>query len=165
MGSALVKVHAFADVWPHTQFMAIASLREGRPPLNLSIDFAATVAQMAPETRFEMLVETHLSHPTDSHPALATRLEALGVDLASINEAAQLVAAPDPAAGLLGDVDRWERELSGQYVSRIAAQFDIRMPPKPGGHSSPIRTCPHCRTRVLPTKDRRCPSCGQEFVN
>jgi rubrerythrin len=163
MGSALVKAHAFSAVWEDTQRLAVGSLREGRPLPNLSKAFAAGVVRLAPTTRFETLVETHLSHPTDSHPTLATRLQALDVDLASLTKDARSVAPEEAAAGLLEDVDRWEEELSSVYLTLLAAPLGIQMRPKAVDRSSPIRRCPHCGTKVLPTKDHRCPSCGQEM--
>jgi len=117
----------------------------------------------APDARFETFVETHLSHPTDSHPTLAARLSSLGVDLASIAAAAGSVEPEDPAASVLPGFDRWETELTDAYEYRLATQLGIQRRPARVRGWSPIRTCSHCGTKVLPTRDRRCPSCGHSF--
>ena len=165
MGSALVKVHAFSQVWGQTMAAAIDTLRNGASTANLSKTFAELAVELAPSARFETLVETQFAHPIDSHPTLATRLDALGVPLTSVENAAASVAPDDAAAGLVPNLDNCEEALSAECETLIAEELGIQRIPRPQqSHWTPIRVCLNCGTKVLPTANRRCPRCDHSMA-
>jgi Zn-dependent protease with chaperone function len=167
MATALVKVHAYGGAWAELQKTAVAALTNGKPLVNVGEAFADIVARRAASNPFEGIAETQLSHPTDSHPALSTRLESLSVSLESVESAALVVAPSGAAASLLPDLKQWEQELSGTYQSLMAQQLRIKIPaaqehPRgaPSAKPNPIRRCNRCGINVLPAANKLCPRCG-----
>jgi Zn-dependent protease with chaperone function len=167
MATALVKVHAYGGAWGELQKAAVTALTSGKPLVNVGEVFADIVARRAASNPFEGIAEAHLSHPTDSHPTLSTRLESLSVSFESVEAAALQVAPSDAAASLLPDLEQWELQLSSAYQSLLAQQLRINIPvvqrQAPGARSdkpSPIRRCNRCGINVLATADQRCPRCG-----
>jgi Zn-dependent protease with chaperone function len=100
--TALVKSHAYGPLWPSAFAEAAATdiSAGGRVP-NASVVFASAAARAAAPALLDGILETHTPHPTDRHPSLAVRLEALGVALPDITLDALDVAPAAPAATLL----------------------------------------------------------------
>jgi Zn-dependent protease with chaperone function len=122
LATALVKLSLFADVWDQLRHTL-------PPPRNLSALFATTVQATTRQRildRFAVLGteerERAWTHPTDSHPPLAQRLQALGVSEA---EAAALVldlAPAEPAIQLIPDYHRLEEVLTALVQGRITTE-------------------------------------------
>ena len=55
---------------------------------------------------------TLLPHPTDSHPPLSQRLEALKLTVDDIAEAALLTTPDFPAVALIADYESFEKDLT-----------------------------------------------------
>jgi Zn-dependent protease with chaperone function len=131
MGTALVKLHAFAAIWSGVRDAAVSTMRNGRMFVNTSDIFAMAVASHAKPSSFEGIADRHTSHPTDSHPTLAVRLAALGVTVDEVAEAAMRIAPAAPASALVDDYNRYERMLSGPYQALLAMQNGIQLPAAP----------------------------------
>ena len=117
LASALVKVHAFSPLWSTFQNAAVNALREGKAYTNASTVYASTVSAVSGNEALEGITDTHASHPTDSHPSLAARLESLDVSLESVTSAALRVQPGSPAHELVQDVIAVEEEISSAYQS------------------------------------------------
>jgi Zn-dependent protease with chaperone function len=124
MASALVKVHAFAEVWGETINSIVEGAKDGKEiPGNVSLAYASAVVQRATPSALEHVASQTLSHPTDSHPPLSVRLEALGVGLSAVSDAALIVTPTDSPSGLVNDVERLEQEIGADYQAIILAAF------------------------------------------
>jgi Zn-dependent protease with chaperone function len=127
MAAALVKVHAYAGVWNDVQQAAAEALGKGRTLGNASKTFADAITQGATHEAISGLSESHLSHPTDSHPPLAARLESLQVSLESVSDAALAVTPQASAATLIPDLEKWEEEISASYQALMARQLGLEV--------------------------------------
>lgn len=134
-----MKVHAFEPVWARVEPSVLADLEQGRPVANIGETYAALVLAAArPDVLARATAET-MSHPTNSHPPLSDRLEALDVSLASIQEAALRITPADPASALMDDVDRLERELSHDWQALLAEEMGIAVDGAPPPQGSDAR--------------------------
>jgi Zn-dependent protease with chaperone function len=117
MAVALVKTHAFADLWPEVaEQLAATRTREHRADRTGSILFAAAAARAATPQALEGIAEIATTHPTDTHPALGERLESLGVRLSDVSIDALHVAPHEPAIALVPTADSHEQAL-GRILS------------------------------------------------
>lgn len=128
VATALVKVHAFAILWQAVREASAKSLEEGKAFINVSKIFAGVVVQSANPELFKVLDESHFSHPTDTHPPLAVRLEALGISLADITEASLAVAPSVSAIDLVPEAEKREEGLSDVFHSFLARERGISLP-------------------------------------
>ena len=78
IATALVKLHAFSGLWEGLEYAAEEALQKGQAFVNASKTYAETVVEHANPEALDGIAEMHLSHPTDSHPPLAVRLDSLG---------------------------------------------------------------------------------------
>src|SRR5207244_4441056 len=77
LASALVKLHAFTSTWFNTNAFAREKLSEGKSVINMSELFGTVAKDNAKPEILIGLEEKATSHPTDTHPPLGIRLEAL----------------------------------------------------------------------------------------
>jgi len=120
MASALVKVHAFSPLWSAFQEAAVSALRDGKTYVNASETYAAMVTEAAVPGVLEGVADTHLSHPTDSHPSLAARLKSLNVSLEDVALVSLDVRPENPARELMDNARRVEEEISSAYQAILA---------------------------------------------
>jgi len=113
MVSGLVKVYAYSKIWEFTQDQMKSALQNGKVLTNVSAHFAA-VAQVLPDDVFKKgLDQVYPSHPTDSHPSLAIRLQALGSELANVlGRDLKKVVESECAVHLIENFEALEVELS-----------------------------------------------------
>ena len=84
---------------------------EHRPDRSGSLLVASAAARAATPDRLDDIAGTATSPPTDTHPTLDVRLDALGVDLAGVSIDALQVAPTPPAIALLPTAELHERAL------------------------------------------------------
>lgn len=125
LASALVKVHAFSGFWTGLQEAAEEALEKGRVFVNASKTYAEAVVNNANRDALSGIAETHLSHPTDTHPPLATRLEALKTTLENASDSALDVDPADPAIDLMESPEHKEEEISAAYQMILARRLGI----------------------------------------
>ena len=114
MGSALVKVHAFSGCWDGgIKRLMVNALAEGKQYTNLSAVFAAVVQDVAKPSALEGLDAHRLPHPTDSHPPLSQRLEALGLTVQDLANPALQTSPEIPPITLIPGYEDTEKELTG----------------------------------------------------
>ena len=129
MASALVKVHAFSGAWDSVCEAAIAATREGEALGNISAIFAGVVARDASRELVRGAGAARTTHPTDSHPPLNVRLEALGLPLKKVEEHALRVTPADAAISLIETPEAIETALSDAFQAMLARYVDVA----PGG--------------------------------
>jgi len=102
VATALVKSHAYGPLWPDALEQATARpVRPGERVPNASEIFASAASHAAGPALLDGILERHTPHPTDRHPSLAVRLDALGVSLQDVAADALRVAPAEPAASLV----------------------------------------------------------------
>ena len=120
LASALVKVHAFAPAWDAVVDAMAFAVHSRTQYVNASALFQEIASSNAGPERLQGLGPQEQGHPTDRHPPLAQRLEALGVDRARLAAAALATAPASPAAGLVDDAEAIEQGLSAAEQRLIA---------------------------------------------
>lgn len=112
MASALVKVHAYSGLWEHLKQAAGKAVQKGNVYVNLSRTYAEAVAKIAKADIFEGLADTRLSHPTDSHPPLGTRLQSLATSIVAVSNKALNVNPTQAAIELVPEAEKIEEGIS-----------------------------------------------------
>ena len=124
MAVALVKVHAFSGLWERVQEGAAALAGRGQAWINASAVYAATALNAAayPDI-LSGVAAAEQPHPTDSHPPLAVRLDALGVTLDSVQQEALQVSPERPAISLLNEPEEIEKQVTDAYQAILHHQL------------------------------------------
>jgi Zn-dependent protease with chaperone function len=112
--AALVKVHAFHRYWRR----ALAVLREKIARAERDLNAAVYFARAAADNRGSAWMRKDLDeeeppHPTDSHPPLSRRLQALGLAIQDVAGEAFAVEPAEPASGLFERPEELEQRLTG----------------------------------------------------
>lgn len=125
MASALVKVHAFADEWEHVHVALCQGLARHERMANASLHFADTVREHASPQVLEGLDEQQVAHPTDSHPPLSQRLEALSLSLDAVSAEALKTDSEDLAIRLFPDAEWLEAQLTEDQNQFLVATNQV----------------------------------------
>ena len=112
LATALVKVSAFSGLWGTIHEDMLELLTKGKQFTNISAVFARLVQDNSNMDALQGLDGTLLPHPTDSHPPLSQRLQALGISVADIADAALCTAPELPAVALIADYESFEKDLT-----------------------------------------------------
>jgi Zn-dependent protease with chaperone function len=123
IATSLLKLDATAAAWGGVFEGAVERTRAGQPLPNLSDDFVARahVTEAHPDEGDEADA-VRILHPFDTHPPTGVRLEALGLDPAALEPAAQDIDPPDPASALFGDREALEATLTGYVETFLRAR-------------------------------------------
>lgn len=132
LATALVKVHAFAPLWGHLQEAALKALAEGKAFVNMSKTYAEAITDGAAPESLVGIDGTHLSHPTDSHPPLGTRLQALHMEISQVTDSALTLNPATPAIAWITDPEKHEQALSDAYQAILARQLPSQPAAAPG---------------------------------
>jgi Zn-dependent protease with chaperone function len=120
LASALVKAHAFAPAWDAVMDAMVQAVRSGTQYVNASALFHEVVTCHAGPERLQGLGLQALGHPTDRHPPLAERLDALAIDRSRLATSALATTPESPAIGLVQEADALEQGLSAAEHRLIA---------------------------------------------
>lgn len=112
MASALVKVHAFSVGWTNVRNGMVEALGKGQQLVNASTLFQALVGEMAKGDPLSGLGEEGPPHPTDTHPPLSQRMQALHITVAAVAPQALDISPEPPAVSIMQDVEVLEQELT-----------------------------------------------------
>ena len=151
--SALIKVHAFGEYWDRAVLRMCDTLNEGKLVPNVSKLYADYVAENSNPSSLDGLDEQCLPHPTDTHPPLKLRLEALGCTMTELAEAALMTSPSNCAIDLIDRYEEIEAELTKMDQSLMEKTGAVRRNPQ-------IR-CPACG-KLSPAAAESC-SCGLRF--
>jgi uncharacterized tellurite resistance protein B-like protein len=115
LATALMKVYLYSELWVKTRTENLERLRAGRITRNLSKIFASSarfdVNREAVPQIVQAIGSERIPHPTDTHPTIGARLQALGVDPMSVDDAALLITSGS-AIVLIDEAQRIEEELT-----------------------------------------------------
>jgi Zn-dependent protease with chaperone function len=125
LASALVKLHAFTDRWGPSLEALVDGARGGKPLANAGILFVESVRSSAKPAALEGLDTRVLPHPTDSHPPLSQRLEALHLTVDDVADAALEVAPAPAASDLINRAADIETELTATLTARFAQAIGV----------------------------------------
>ena len=153
MGLALVKVHAFADLWEGALQRMRDWLNERKTVPNVSAIYADYVGENSDPSRLIGLGDECLAHPLDTHPPLKTRLDALGVSIESIQAAALATSPENPSVRLIDHYADIEAELTKMEQALLEKTGEV-------SKNAQIQ-CPACG-KLSPVSADAC-SCGLRF--
>ena len=110
--TSLLKMGAFASLWPELRKSMADALNQGKAITNASSLYAESAADsMTPEVLFET-IHTSIPHPTDSHPTTAQRISNLGLSLDELKASIVASDANDSAVTLLSNPAELEKEIT-----------------------------------------------------
>jgi uncharacterized tellurite resistance protein B-like protein len=115
LSTALIKLALYSGFWPKAREQNIERLNKRKIADNLSEVFHDMVCfDVATEKLGEAVdsvLEKKISHPTDSHPTIRARLEALGVSVDDITKD-RLAPAKVPSVTLIDNHEEIERQVT-----------------------------------------------------
>jgi len=119
MASALIKAHVYGALWHQVlEKWIVDALNEDKVFRNISEVFASTF--LSEKSLLQEIAQdssTHLTHPTDTHPSLRERLNAL-----SENRIEDLGIEGETAASLFSNLSSLEEKLT-EYETSLIAQY------------------------------------------
>jgi Zn-dependent protease with chaperone function len=133
IANVLIKLAAFSSIWDGVIHWAKEAHSEGVVKLgedsyeprqfffNMSQVFCAMVQDSASPNCFKDLDLVKTAHPTDTHPPLSVRLNALNTSLAATGQNALAVKVENPSSDLIDNVEALEINLSGIQQCLVAA--------------------------------------------
>ncbi len=123
LAGALVKVGAFAPIWPQLCNHAAKLLKERRMLTNMSLAFAEHASHVRgtvePAELKKVVLASRPAHPTDTHPPLETRARAIGVQTIDVERLTKIEG--DLASSLIADTEGIEQSLSALLQQHIAS--------------------------------------------
>lgn len=130
LATALLKISAYSSLWPRLEKLAVAEVQAGIPSPDLAASFETLSRRDSTglaSANIGWLLRQRTSHPLDTHPPTAERLDALGVDATQLDMALDQgwAAGQEVAAELerLGEeVTKMEMVLIEEYLERQWAQ-------------------------------------------
>jgi Zn-dependent protease with chaperone function len=115
LATALVKLHAYSGFWTLVQSSVVENLQKKSVLVNLSKTYSEILATGIDKKIFNDIGKTHIVHPTDTHPPLATRLKALHVTIEDVSDLALNVQPATSAISLFEAAETIEEDISVKY--------------------------------------------------
>jgi hypothetical protein len=170
LGTALLKVCAFAPLWDGVYEHMREAIAQGQQFINISFYWADAVSHMNDPAVFAGIDTRHLSHPTDSHPPLGLRLDALKLSTHDLTTESLSCDSKDSAIELIASHEDLEKELTDVEHALLARS----LPASDSGHATGTPTegskrsttgqvtlyCRYCR-HLSPAGSSTCSNCGE----
>jgi len=112
LAAALLKVGVTVPLWQQITVAMVEALNKGKVYTNVSTMFAEFAARTITPEAFADVDQGVMSHPTDTHPPTAMRIQALGVSIDDARRAAANVKPDTSSATLLANAAALEEELT-----------------------------------------------------
>jgi Zn-dependent protease with chaperone function len=112
IGASLLKIGAFAELWPNIQDSLVRDFRRDGVPANASTRFAKLAATSARPELIDEVAQQAMFHPTDRHPPTRERIEALGMSVSSLRDEALRIDSERSSALLLDALTQIEESLT-----------------------------------------------------
>jgi Zn-dependent protease with chaperone function len=128
VGTALLKVCAFAPLWDHVYDDMREALSEGKQFVNLSARWASIISGINDSSLLAGIDARKLSHPTDSHPPLGVRLDALGLSVSDLAAEALKTTPAHPAIELIPEHEQFEKDLTDLEHALLAESLPEQPP-------------------------------------
>jgi len=129
LASSLLKIGLYANAWVELENKVVDRMKLGKVTKNMSQLFSSIVKYDVNEDTIPEVIESigaeTISHPTDSHPPTAARIENLGLSIDKV-ERDTLTLPALSAASIFGDLDSIEESLTvvqQQYYSALGVYF------------------------------------------
>lgn len=120
---ALVKIYHYHNIFDTMKSHFREALTENKMPVNSITWFQESCTQLPEAEGLEQaLHEQKMSHPTDTHPPLIDRLDALGIPLANVHHLARVIPT-ETARSLISDGETLEEELTNIECFRVLAEW------------------------------------------
>ncbi|HAU0790194.1 TPA: M48 family metalloprotease [Legionella pneumophila] len=133
LSTALIKLSLYSSLWNHAIHQNIERLNLGKVTQNLSIVFQDMakydVEHESIEQIMELTLKQSISHPTDSHPPVSKRLEALGINSEKITKEMLLPPPENVAINLLDKAEEIEQEIT-LLQHQLMVAYGIAKPPE-----------------------------------
>jgi Zn-dependent protease with chaperone function/uncharacterized tellurite resistance protein B-like protein len=126
--SALIKAHAYSNIWGYVEQKMLTALKEGKQIVNSSKFFEEIIIEIPKEYFSKNLGESKTEHPTDSHPPLESRIKALGKTLTDDTIEKSTQSPIDRASELIENVEEIEQALTEVEHRIIADRTGITLP-------------------------------------
>jgi Zn-dependent protease with chaperone function len=139
IASLLVKFSVLSAQWPYFHYGVSALLHQGTSRRNFSRDYLVRTRQfmaaLKPQEMREFLTEAHTPHPLDSHPSLADRAAAVGMDPSGVIESTLLALRTDrPVSPALETIEERITMIDTDYYrhpsSPVTVVDDPELPPE-----------------------------------
>ena len=88
------------------------ALNQGKVYTNVSTLYAEVAASSGKTELLEEVAATATTHPTDTHPPTAARIQAMGLSVAELKQDALVIDADTSSANLLAHLTALEEELT-----------------------------------------------------
>lgn len=115
LAAALMKIALLAPLWPSLVRMSGERINKGAVFQNLSVAFGDYAQFDLDPNKVQGLLgeilETRITHPTDSHPPIGERVRALGLNTDNVNVNG-LLTTRQPASVIFDELDELEKGLS-----------------------------------------------------
>lgn len=128
MASALVKVHVYQHAWYFTQEKMKEALSDGKQIVNLSLFFENICESIPQDFMKDEIGKEHTPHPTDSHPSLSVRLNAMGTKISDVYENGIKNTVDGKAITLIDQAENLEKELSELEHYKLVQSGQIHVP-------------------------------------
>lgn len=112
LATSLLKIGAFAPLWGSIRTAIVEALNQGKAYTNVSALYADVAASSGKPELLEEVAATATTHPTDTHPPTAARIQAMGLSVAELKQDALTINADTSSANLLTHLTEIEEELT-----------------------------------------------------
>lgn len=127
LAAALLKISAYADLWPRLQRLAVAEVQAGLASPDLATSFEALARRDAhglARSTVTSLLRVRTTHPFDTHPPTSERLAALGVDPTDLD--LSLADGWARESDVNDELTRLGEELTALEMEMIVAYAEVR---------------------------------------
>lgn len=126
LARALIKTGVVAPIWTAIQQKMVEAIEQGKVFINVSSLFCEASAH----TSFEdSALDFEMTHPTDTHPPTAQRIEHVGANVSTVKLSAKILTDGGAAAELLDDLETIETSLTELEHQKIVA-LGLATPPE-----------------------------------
>lgn len=138
MGKALLKAHIYQHAWQLTQDKIKENLTIGKQIVNISSLFSSVCELTPSDFMKDEIGKSSTAHPTDTHPPLLTRLDAMGIQLSSVYADSLKMPTTNIAIDLIENSIKLEEELSAleHYKLVKAGSVTINNESSPGNNAT-----------------------------
>jgi Zn-dependent protease with chaperone function len=127
---ALTRIIVSAPYWQHLEEEYVRWSRTDQAIPNVSAFIAERAFEGSGQAMLDELGRGKMSHPTDTHPTLTARLEAVGTNLVDIKDAIFQEAKDSPAIAIVDKADTIEAKLSDSYRESLSRRYDLSHSPE-----------------------------------
>ena len=117
--TALVKVCAFSPIWDSIDNLILEYLKKETILTSIPDYYAFICQHISNKNVLTNLNDTVIAHPTDSHPPLSTRIEALGINFEEASNEALNITPEISASQIIDNYEMIEEEITHSYQTYL----------------------------------------------